>query len=573
MNKAYNRINWENYPSMDTPLNEQNLNRMDGSLDEIDNRVITLDTTKATKEEVSPLIKEISFNESNGIFTITRKNGSKFTIDTKLEKIAINFGYDPVTQRISLTLIDGTVQYIDLSALITQYEFMDTDTVSFFIDENGKISAIVKEGSIQEKHLRPNYLAEIKVEAAKAQLSESNAAQSAVDAENSKKLAESYTHGGTGIREGEDDDNAKKYKELAEQAYENLQKGVVTGVKGETETNFRQGNVNITPENIGLGNVPNVTTNDQTPTFTQAATRENIASGNKLSVIFGKIMKWFADLKTVAFSGSYNDLSNKPSIGAATITIKQNGAVKGTFTVNQNENTTIELTDNNTVYSLPLAASGTRGGVQVGYSANGKNYPVQLSGEKMFVNVPWTDNNTWKANTAASEGYVAKGSGQANKVWKTDGNGNPGWRDDANSWRGIQNNLTSTATDQSLSAAQGKALKGMIDEINTGMRVDLTLINGFTGSAWYAKVGNLVLVSTAISCPGTGNIFANIPNNITPMKSQHSAAWIYLDGSVGSIAVATKTSQEPGYLYVRNWNGATLPKGTTVYASFMYYLG
>ena len=34
---------------------------------------------------------------------------------------------------------------------------------------------------------------------------------------------------------------------------------------------------------------------------------------------FGKIMKWFADLKTVAFSGSYSDLSNQPTIpsGAA----------------------------------------------------------------------------------------------------------------------------------------------------------------------------------------------------------------------------------------------------------------
>ena len=45
-------------------------------------------------------------------------------------------------------------------------------------------------------------------------------------------------------------------------------------------------------------------------------------------------------------------------------------------------------------YSLPLAASGTRGGVQIGYAENGQNYPVELSSEKMFVNVPWTDTNT-----------------------------------------------------------------------------------------------------------------------------------------------------------------------------------
>lgn len=45
-------------------------------------------------------------------------------------------------------------------------------------------------------------------------------------------------------------------------------------------------------------------------------------------------------------------------------------------------------------YSLPLAANGTRGGIQIGYAANGRNYPVQLSGEKAYVNVPWTDTNT-----------------------------------------------------------------------------------------------------------------------------------------------------------------------------------
>lgn len=92
----------------------------------------------------------------------------------------------------------------------------------------------------------------------------------------------------------------------------------VTGVKGNSETDYRTGNVNITKENIGLGNVPNVDTNNQTPTFAQNVTRENITSGEKLSVIFGKIVKWFHDLKTVAFTGSYDDLTNKPTISAAT---------------------------------------------------------------------------------------------------------------------------------------------------------------------------------------------------------------------------------------------------------------
>ena len=56
---------------------------------------------------------------------------------------------------------------------------------------------------------------------------------------------------------------------------------------------------------------------DVTAAFSAASSRANITTGEKLSVIFGKIAKWFADLKTVAFSGSYNDLSDKPTIPAA----------------------------------------------------------------------------------------------------------------------------------------------------------------------------------------------------------------------------------------------------------------
>ena len=46
------------------------------------------------------------------------------------------------------------------------------------------------------------------------------------------------------------------------------------------------------------------------------------------------------------------------------------------------------VTSNFNNYVLPLAADGTRGGIQIGYTENGKNYPVELSSEKAFVNVP-----------------------------------------------------------------------------------------------------------------------------------------------------------------------------------------
>jgi len=52
------------------------------------------------------------------------------------------------------------------------------------------------------------------------------------------------------------------------------------------------------------------------------------------------------DLAAVATSGSYNDLSNKPtipSVGAGVITITQGGVIKGSFGVNQNGDATIEI--------------------------------------------------------------------------------------------------------------------------------------------------------------------------------------------------------------------------------------
>ena len=91
--------------------------------------------------------------------------------------------------------------------------------------------------------------------------------------------------------------------------------------------------------------------------------------------------------QSIKFS-NIND-SNSPKISFEDATTNMAGFMS---VVDKNKLDGIAPNANN--YSLPLAANGTRGGIQVGYAANGRNYPVQLSGEKAYVNVPWTDTNT-----------------------------------------------------------------------------------------------------------------------------------------------------------------------------------
>lgn len=56
-------------------------------------------------------------------------------------------------------------------------------------------------------------------------------------------------------------------------------------------------------------------------------------------------------------------------------------------------NGTKHVYQTSSAYSLPLAASDVRGGIQIGYtdSVNNRKYGVKLENEKAYVNVPWKD--------------------------------------------------------------------------------------------------------------------------------------------------------------------------------------
>ena len=163
MNKLYSRIIWQNFPSENTALNESNLNRMDLGLDNLDNRVIEMNSTKVSVEQANQLVKEIRYDESTGKIEVEKMNGSIAVIDTKLEKLAVNFSYDSTNQKLVIILDDGTKQYVNMSELITEYEFQDGEIV-YFIVKDGKVCADIKDGSISEEKLRPNFLADIKVQ-------------------------------------------------------------------------------------------------------------------------------------------------------------------------------------------------------------------------------------------------------------------------------------------------------------------------------------------------------------------------------------------------------------------------
>ena len=152
-------------------------------------------------------------------------------------------------------------------------------------------------------------------------------------------------------------------------------------------------------------------------------------------------------------------------------------------------------------YTLPLAADGVRGGVQVGYTtdATARKYAVQLDNEKAYVNVPWTDHTYtlaglvggsaiggttqpiyWNGSSFVNTSYTLAKSVPSDAVFT-----------DTNTWRPVEDNLTSTSTTNSLSANQGRVLNNKFGSylplaggaMNSGARISFNGGNGYIGNA------------------------------------------------------------------------------------------
>lgn len=225
LSKYYSPFTWRDKPSIESPINAVHLNHIEDGINEMDNRILILAQDKADAADMANVIIDFTMDDTTGVMTFTRFDGSTFTHDTAVEKIALNCYLEG--DNFVLELADGTKQKVSLSKFIDTYTFSSTDTIR--ITANGKnISADIPDGKITLAKLEPTILSTIRQYTLDAQTSKGVAEQAASTAQgwaiggtgfegnNAKYYAsKSQRYAVGGVEEGDAKDNAKAYCEAA----------------------------------------------------------------------------------------------------------------------------------------------------------------------------------------------------------------------------------------------------------------------------------------------------------------------------------------------------------------------
>lgn len=319
---------------------------LDNITTDLSDRYTKTEADAKITEETNSLVANVTIDTNTGIITVTKKDGTSQSVDTALEKVPATFEFVEDIENdkyyLKITNVDGTTSQTEVTNLMNQFTFASGDIVTFSQSTNGTtttITASIKAGSIGFNELKSEVKAYIDSKAADisadkeivlaAKTEVLNASQSVAanttivlnakdDAIAQANKSKSYAVGNTGTREGEDTDNAQYYSNQANLRANDAHNSAVAAEEAKNKAQEIVGGDFLTKTGDG---------SNLTATFTETASRTNIATGEKLSVLFGKIKKFFADLKTVAFTGSYTDLSNKPTIP------EKNKVLTGSLTV------------------------------------------------------------------------------------------------------------------------------------------------------------------------------------------------------------------------------------------------
>lgn len=307
---------------------------------------ITVPTTAADVSALPASTKygasiAVSINTTDYKVTTTLKDqdgntlGTAQVIDFPLESVVVNGSYDSTNKKIVLTLQNGNTIDIPVGDLIAglQTEITSTNKLS---------SDLVDDTNQTHKFVTAAQITKLNGIAAGAEVNvQSDWDQTTTTADdyikNKPTLATVATSG--------------SYNDLSN-------KPTIPTVNNATLTIQKNG---TTVKTFTANASTNVTANITVPTKTSDITNDSnfVASG---------------DLATVATSGSYNDLSNKPTIPTVnngTLTIQKNGTNVQTFTANQSGNATANITVPTAVSELNND-SGYQTAAQVQTAVDGK---------------------------------------------------------------------------------------------------------------------------------------------------------------------------------------------------------
>lgn len=236
---------------------------LDTVADDLLNRYTKTETNSLVETETAMLVADIGVDLATGVITVTKKDGSKTTIDTALEKVPSTFEFVEDTENdrfyLKVTNVDGTTSQTEVTNLMNQYTFSDGDIVSFVISKSGTtttVTANIKNGSIGLAQLSTEvkqYYEEIKssvsadraaVEADKAVVLDASQTVTSNTtlvlsykeaAEENALLSKSYAIGNTGARVDEDTDNSMYYSNEAKYARNQAQAAQAAAEKARDE--------------------------------------------------------------------------------------------------------------------------------------------------------------------------------------------------------------------------------------------------------------------------------------------------------------------------------------------------